>query len=183
MVKKNPLSKLKEWQVLEIIERIKNKEKLIDISKKYNISCKVISDIKLNRRWKYIKRESEKKYTGKKVYKFDLEGNLLQQWESVKECIDEIKCNNSVISQCLSGKIKTHKGFIYQDNLNFNPIIYKKRKNNHKIKIEKIICLNDNKKFFHIKEMSKFYNISVYFINLNLKKGIKNKKNLNFKYL
>jgi len=38
------------------------------------------------------------------VYQFDLQGNLIKKWESVKSVIEYYKCNEARIRMCVSGK-------------------------------------------------------------------------------
>ena len=57
-----------------------------------------------------IKRSVEKR--SKKVYQYDLEGNLIKEWDSTREAgRNGYEAKN--ISACCLGKRKTHKGFIW----------------------------------------------------------------------
>ena len=51
-------SKLKEAQVLEIKEMLKNGKKIPEIAKQFNISCSTISGIKNGKKWKYLSDRS-----------------------------------------------------------------------------------------------------------------------------
>lgn len=46
----------------------------------------------------------------KKVYQYDLNGNLIKEWSSITECEKE-GFNRSNIINCCQGKRKKHKGF------------------------------------------------------------------------
>lgn len=68
----------------------------------------------------------------KKVYQYDLKGNLIKEWVSAAEA-DRNGYNDQAISKCCLGKHKTHKGYIWSyipiedfDINNYLP----KRKNN-----------------------------------------------------
>ena len=53
---KNPQSKLKDYQVLEILQLLSNKVKQVEIAKIYNVSKHCISLIKNNKSYKHIQR-------------------------------------------------------------------------------------------------------------------------------
>lgn len=48
----------------------------------------------------------------KKVYQYDLNGNLIKEWVSTKEC-GRNGYNQGHVAACCRGKRKTHKGFIW----------------------------------------------------------------------
>ena len=57
-----------------------------------------------------IKRRAEKR--SKKVYQYDMQGNLIKEWSSVAEAgRNGYKAN--AISACCLGKLKTHQNFIW----------------------------------------------------------------------
>lgn len=58
-----------------------------------------------------LKNYNKKANRAKRVAKLDSEGNILQIWKSGKACCKEV--GNSV-QNVLSGKGKTHKGFVYK---------------------------------------------------------------------
>lgn len=49
------------------------------------------------------------------VYQYDLENNLLKIYPSISQAAKENNCNISGISQAMSGKIKTYKGFYWKN--------------------------------------------------------------------
>ena len=54
-----------------------------------------------------------RKHLTRKVNQYDLEGNLLKTWDSIKEAQEEYKINH--ISQCCRGKrYKTVRGYIWK---------------------------------------------------------------------
>ena len=57
-----------------------------------------------------IKRRAEK--LSKKVYQYDLKGNLINVWASTMDC-DRNGYESGNISSCCLGKLKTHKNFIW----------------------------------------------------------------------
>ena len=57
-----------------------------------------------------IKRSAEKR--SKKVYQYDLEGNLIKEWDGTREA-GRNGFSNSHISSCCLGKEKFHKGYIW----------------------------------------------------------------------
>ena len=58
--------------------------------------------------------EKHAKAVSKKTYQYDLEGNLIRVWNSVKEASEELKIGTSGISDCCNGKRKTNHGFIWK---------------------------------------------------------------------
>lgn len=50
----------------------------------------------------------------RKVKQYDLQGNLIKQWESVTEATKALKIQSSHISECCNGKRKTTKNFIWR---------------------------------------------------------------------
>ena len=65
------------------------------------------------------KRRAEKQ--SKKVYQYDMQGNLIKEWSSVAEA-DRNGYDAKTISACCLGKLKTHQNFIwsYKSIENFN---------------------------------------------------------------
>ncbi|MCI6458453.1 MAG: NUMOD4 domain-containing protein [Clostridium sp.] len=57
-----------------------------------------------------IKRSAEKR--SKKVYQYDLKGNLIKEWSSAYEA-GRNGFTRSHVSKCCLGKQKTHKGYIW----------------------------------------------------------------------
>lgn len=55
-------------------------------------------------------KERISKSNSKKVYQYDLEGNLIKEWVSVSEAE---RNGFTCVSKCCRGKIKTHKGYIW----------------------------------------------------------------------
>ena len=46
-----------------------------------------------------------------KVYRYGLDGNFIDEFESQKDAANKVKVNESVISNCLNGKFKTAGGY------------------------------------------------------------------------
>jgi hypothetical protein len=57
-----------------------------------------------------IQRRSEKQ--SKKVYQYDLDGNLIKEWDSTMEC-QRSGFHSGCISDCCNKKRKTHKKFVW----------------------------------------------------------------------
>lgn len=55
--------------------------------------------------------KSTKKYCKRRIAQYDLEGNLIREFNSVGECV---KIYGGGVKQCLRGRNKTSKGFIYK---------------------------------------------------------------------
>lgn len=50
----------------------------------------------------------------KTIYQYDLNGNFLNKFTSLKEAAEKTKTNNQCISLCHKGKIKTAGGFVWK---------------------------------------------------------------------
>jgi len=50
----------------------------------------------------------------KTILQYDLEGNFIKEWSSLKEAGNELKIQRSSISYCLLKKYKTAGGFVWQ---------------------------------------------------------------------
>ena len=61
-----------------------------------------------NRMKKYIQKRN------KKMLQYDLEGNFIKEWESIKSIAEELKISKSGISNCAKGKFKQFKDYIWK---------------------------------------------------------------------
>ena len=59
------------------------------------------------------RNERMAKALSKRVLQLTLTGDLIREWESIKEC-GRNGFNKSHVCQCCNGKLKTHKGFRWQ---------------------------------------------------------------------
>ena len=62
-------------------------------------------------------REAIAKRTAKQVktiYQYDLDGNLIKEWDSVKQAGEALGINRPSISNCLKGRYKSAGGFIWR---------------------------------------------------------------------
>lgn len=50
----------------------------------------------------------------KKVQQYDLDGNLIKEWEYVKQITEQLGWDNSAICKCCNGKQKTAYGYIWK---------------------------------------------------------------------
>lgn len=55
-----------------------------------------------------------KKGCNKAILQYDLEGNPIREWESIKEAGETLGINRNNISSCCSGRIKTAGGYIWR---------------------------------------------------------------------
>jgi len=111
-----------------------------EISNLLNISRGVITKIfKENN----IKPRKLMDYIKIKIYQYDMYGNFINEWDSIKKCSDILKINSHGIQLVLHKKCKQHKGYYFNYNkLDKEDVL--KNINNLKIK---------NKKFFDIKQI------------------------------
>lgn len=57
----------------------------------------------------------KKSPSAKKVYQYDLDGNLVKEWGSQSDAARFYHCDQSKISECASGKKKQIKGFVWRN--------------------------------------------------------------------
>ena len=48
------------------------------------------------------------------VIHLDLEGNVLREWDSARDCMNETGFFDSNICKCCKGKIKSYKGYKWE---------------------------------------------------------------------
>lgn len=66
---------------------------------------------------KRLSEEAIAKRTAKQVktiYQYDLDGNLIKEWDSVKQAGEALGINRPSISNCLKGRYKSAGGFIWR---------------------------------------------------------------------
>ena len=109
-------SKVNENQVIEIINRLLNKEFIVDISKDYNINTATIWDIYNHKTWNHLtkdivfpKYEKASGRTNKPIDQYDLEGNFIATYKSAREVEKETGIGYRMISRVCSGeRLQTH---------------------------------------------------------------------------
>lgn len=56
----------------------------------------------------------ETRHKKKIVQQYDLNNNLIKEWNGLRNVADKLKINAGKISECCNGKIKTYKGYIWK---------------------------------------------------------------------
>lgn len=97
----------------------------------------------------------------KKVYQFDLDGNFIEEYESIHEAARQLNCSVSHLSECLNGALKQFHGFQWNFT-GISPQKYVKSKIIHP-KLYKpvyITDLNNNilQEFESVKACANYYN-------------------------
>lgn len=59
------------------------------------------------------------KYT-KKVLQFSLDGDFIQEWQSVSDITTQLNFSKTTLSKCLTGKIKSAYGYIWKYQSDYN---------------------------------------------------------------
>lgn len=112
------MSKLKEVDVIEIINRLKNNDFDSDIANDYNVSPRTINDIRHHRTWCYLTEDivfndisTRKRPRGSKsIVQYDLFGNYIKKWDNARRIQDELGISFKQISQACNGyKLIVHK--------------------------------------------------------------------------
>jgi hypothetical protein len=65
-----------------------------------------------NRKREVLNRQSEN--SSRKVYQYDLNGNFIKEYRSVRDAATQLKTNHSNISRCCNAKYNHSKGFIFR---------------------------------------------------------------------
>lgn len=50
----------------------------------------------------------------KPILQFDLNGNILNEWNGLRECANELNISHCGISRCLNNKQKSYRGSIWK---------------------------------------------------------------------
>lgn len=75
--------------------------------------CSVLYNNTYNERHKKIAGKNINGKKSKPVLQYNLDGTFVREWPSTMEC-ERNGYNNTGISQCCLGKLKTYKGFIWK---------------------------------------------------------------------
>lgn len=113
-------SKINENQAMEIINRLLNKEYIVDISKDYNITTSTLWDIYNHKTWIHLtenitfpKYEKASGRTNKPINQYDLNGNFIATYKSAREVEKEIGISFRNVSRYCNG-IRNHKQYIFK---------------------------------------------------------------------
>lgn len=71
----------------------------------------------INEAWKIglnKKRFGRENNRSRKVEQYDLNGNFIRTWDTIKQAADELKTNTANIIACCQGKYKKSHGFIWR---------------------------------------------------------------------
>lgn len=116
-----PCSKLSEKEVLEIIDRLKNNDFNSDIAKDYNVAIGTIDDIRKHKTWccltdniKFDNISNRKRPHSKKVYQYDLEGNLINTYDSARDAERKTGISYKQISQVCNGNKRISHEYIWR---------------------------------------------------------------------
>lgn len=112
--KKSRFHKNFRWEFKEVWDNYTEEEKqaIIEKAKEPNKTTKgrkFVTEYK-KRVWKRVENPKDCR---KKIEQFDLDGNFIKEYESILSS-KKFGFNPKAIGECLSGKAKTHKGFIWK---------------------------------------------------------------------
>lgn len=68
----------------------------------------------LERKWRRIETIPMNLTAKKKIHQYDLDGNFIKEFESVKQAGEELGINNTGISKCLKGHLKKSGGYVWK---------------------------------------------------------------------
>ena len=86
---------------------------------------------------------------GKKVNRYDLNGNFIKQWSSIRKAKETLNWKNEHISQVCQGQRKKAGGFIW-----------KYASNKTKLTKEQVLEIKENKDNLNREQLAKKYNVS-----------------------
>ena len=117
-------SKLTEVQVLEIIERLKNNDFIIDIAKDYCVSNETISSIRNHKTWTHLTKDivfddisfhkKERAKRTKPVVQYDECGNYIATYKGARVAEQETGISHKLISAVCNGNKRIAHGFIWR---------------------------------------------------------------------
>jgi group I intron endonuclease len=50
----------------------------------------------------------------KKIKQYDMQGNFIKEWDSIKSCIETLNMDNTALWKVLNGKYKQTKGYVFK---------------------------------------------------------------------
>lgn len=117
----SPNSLLKETEVLDIINKLLNKEYPSDIAKLYSVSTGTISDIREHNTWCHLTSniifpdvKGRKRSVGKDVKQYNKNGSLIDTYSSAREAEERTGIGYKLISQVCNGKKRIAHGYIWR---------------------------------------------------------------------
>lgn len=118
---KSPTSKLKESDVIEIIQRLLKKEFISDIARDYGVSYKTIWDIHHHSTWTHLTNGitfppiiNRKRKWGKSVQQLSLSGEAIGTYKSARDASLATGADYKKISACCLGRRQSTHGFRWQ---------------------------------------------------------------------
>ena len=133
------------------------------------------SRIKIGNSKRGVKRKLEhNKWYGRHILQYDLDGNFIREWESIKQASEELKIHQS----CIGGVLNNNHPWTYTH-------IFRLKTENYPLKIEsvkKCIAYNNEKEisFLSFNEADRYLKVSEGICAKSLRKGYK-VKGYNFK--
>ena len=102
-----------------VSEETKNKIRIKSIGRKASeeTKLKMSNTHKNNNTGCWLQSKGHFNGRAYKIYQYDLLGEFIKEWDCAKYAIDFYKMNKTAITDCLSGKQKTAKGFIWKKEL------------------------------------------------------------------
>lgn len=144
----------------------------------YNINREIVrhiiteeSKLKMsNTRKDRIKNKQILTYQDKTIHQFDLQGNYIKTFNTIKEaCIDN-NINRSCITRYLNGKYKKGGNYLWSLDLNIPPNPYIRTKNGNS-NCKKVIVFNSNTSiiFNSLKECAIYFNVCKEYVSNAIK--------------
>lgn len=118
---KSPTAKLKESDVVVIIQRLLQNDFTRDIAKTYGVSYETIKDIRDHKTWQHLTQgivfqdiRGRKRAPVKSVLQLSLDGEYIAQYSSARAAGKATNSCYKKISACCHNKRKTTNGFRWQ---------------------------------------------------------------------
>lgn len=193
-------SKLNNSQVVEIIDMLLSGGYIVDIAKKYNVSCSTIYDIRVHNTWNSLTKDIVFPHTskrclkgikGKAVAQYDLFGNYIDTYISAREAEKITGCSYKHISSVCNGKRKTCGGYLWRFVESGNSDI-----ENNCLSVNSYVEVQNSKSVAYISdcggiikafptitEAARFYNISIRGVSDVCKGKISQTHGMRFRFL
>lgn len=161
-------------------EDLANKEEFYiqQFNAEYNINREVIrhvvtesSKLKMSiTRKNRIKNKQIKTYQDKTIHQFDLHGNYIKTFNTIKDACTTINISRSCITRYLSGKYKKGGNYLWSLNLNNPPVPYKRTRDGSN-NCKKVIVFNSEFSmiFNSLKECAKHFNVCKEYVSNAIK--------------
>lgn len=114
-------SKLKEFEVKQIIKELLDGKNCTELSKKYNVSMRTINDIRCRKTWKYLTEDiifpplrTKNLKARKAVVQYNIDGTIVNTFSGAIEAEEKTGISKKLISAVCHGNKRIAQGYIWR---------------------------------------------------------------------